>query len=149
MTKATGSKLVLVKLVADDDYKSLESTLAASDISYINVAIANAGNSSGFKSVLETTPDDVRYDFEANTVGPLKLFQSIWPLLELGLKNSGSVEGKFIVMSSSVGSIAGQEQEAFPSTAYGMSKAALNYLAKKISVEHRDRGLVCGVLHPG
>ncbi len=52
-------------------------------------------------------------------------------------------------MSSSVGSIAGQETESFPSTAYGMSKAAANWLAKKASIEFRGEGLVVGVLHPG
>ena len=141
--------MVLVKLVTDADYEDLKSTLAGQGITYVNIVIANAGNSSGFKSVLETTADDVQYDFEVNTLGPLKLFQAAWPLLERGLQASTSADGKFIVMSSSVGSIAGQQQEAFPSTAYGMSKAALNYLAKKISIELKDVGLVGGILHPG
>lgn len=85
----------------------------------------------------------MRYDFEVNTVGTVKLFKSTWPLLRDGDAK------KFIVVSSSVGSIAALEQESFPGTAYGISKAALNWFAKKVSVEMKDEGLLVGIVHPG
>lgn len=48
-----------------------------------------------------------------------------------------------------MGSIAGLDEENFPSLAYGMSKAAANYLAKKISVDFKEQGLKVGIIHPG
>ena len=56
---------------------------------------------------------------------------------------------KFILITSSVGSIASLPHENLPSTAYGMSKAAANWFAKKVSVEFAERGLVVGIFHPG
>ena len=92
---------------------------------------------------MDTKVEDVRYDFEVNTVGTVKLFKSTWPLLRDGDAK------KFIVVSSSVGSIAALEQESFPGTAYGISKAALNWFAKKVSVEMKGEGLLVGIVHPG
>lgn len=34
-------------------------------------------------------------------------------------------------------------------TSYGMSKAAANWLARKISFEFRDKELMIGIVHPG
>jgi norsolorinic acid ketoreductase len=73
----------------------------------------------------------------------VKLFQATWPLLET------STVKKFVMVSSSVGSIASLGMESFPSTAYGMSKAAVNWFGKKLSVEFKEKGLVVGVVHPG
>lgn len=53
-----------------------------------------------------------------------------------------------MLMSSSVGSIGSLEEEGFPSTAYGMSKAAANWWGRLVW-SLRIGGLVVGVLHPG
>lgn len=75
----------------------------------------------------------------------MKLFRATWPLLE------GSARGKkkFVLISSSVGSIGSLGEESFPSMAYGMSKAAANWFAKKLSVEFKEQGLLVGIVHPG
>ena len=42
---------------------------------------------------------------------------------------------KFVTMGSTVGSIAGIEALSMPNAAYGTSKAALNYVTRKVHVE--------------
>jgi NAD(P)-dependent dehydrogenase (short-subunit alcohol dehydrogenase family) len=56
--------------------------------------------------------------------------------------------GKFVYVSSTLGSIGILDQESMPGVAYGMSKAAGNWFVKKVSVELKGQ-VVAGVLHPG
>ncbi|SPQ25537.1 9e8016d4-0dd3-4ae3-af2d-b2f82353f430 [Thermothielavioides terrestris] len=120
----------------------------------LDVVIANAGSSAAFRDVLGTDPGaDMVRDFEVNAVGPAKLFRAVWPLLERASaagtaegqgegeghnKQAGKEEGKevggvgkFVLVSSSLGSIGLLDQESLPGVAYGMSKAAANWWAKK------------------
>jgi NAD(P)-dependent dehydrogenase (short-subunit alcohol dehydrogenase family) len=85
------------------------------------------------------------YDFEVNAVGTAELFRVCWPLLERSEKEIK----KFVMVSSSVGSIGTLAEENFPATAYGMSKAAANWWARKVSLDFRENGLAVGILHPG
>ncbi|EJT75668.1 hypothetical protein GGTG_05600 [Gaeumannomyces tritici R3-111a-1] len=135
----------------------LATLAAAAGVSRVDVVVANAGGSSGYKTVLDTEPADAAHDFAVNAVGPLRLFRAAWPLLMLSAAGGGGGGGdataaagaKFVYMTSSVGSIAGQREESFPSTAYGMSKAAANWLLVKIGVELGPSGLSVMALHPG
>ena len=145
----------------DTGIATLPQRLEANGITHLDVVVANAGGSSGFKDILSTVdPEkDLLYDFRVNAVLPLKLFQAVCPLLfsssaparagghDAGTNSNGKT--KWIYITSSVGSIGGLEQESFPSTAYGMSKAAGNWLARKLAVEFAGRGLLVGVVHPG
>ncbi|KAK0636498.1 hypothetical protein B0T17DRAFT_83086 [Bombardia bombarda] len=151
----------IVPVLLDEQVPALSSAtlpgrlLAEHGIARLDVVIANAGGSSGFKSILETDMDqDLLYDFSVNAVGPAKLFRAVWPLLLLPSSAAGgseTVKGgkKFVLVTSSVGSIGALEEESMPTTAYGMSKAAANWFARKLSVEFRDRGLLVGIVHPG
>jgi NAD(P)-dependent dehydrogenase (short-subunit alcohol dehydrogenase family) len=56
--------------------------------------------------------------------------------------------GKFVYVSSTLGSIGILDQESLPGVAYGMSKAAANWFVKKVSVELKGQ-VVAGVVHPG
>jgi norsolorinic acid ketoreductase len=81
--------------------------------------------------------------FNINVVAPLLLFQATQPLL---LK---SVNGppKFVTISSGAGSISGVEALKVENTAYGSSKAALNFVTRRIHVE--NPGIVAFPLNPG
>jgi NAD(P)-dependent dehydrogenase (short-subunit alcohol dehydrogenase family) len=133
---------------------SLPARLAAEhDITHLDVVIANAGTSSAFEGVLSsaggtgTDPGEAMLrDFEVNAVGPARLFNAVWPLLD-SHREEGK-EKKFVFISSSLGSIGALEQENLPGVSYGMSKAAANWWAKKVSVELKGRLLV-GIIHPG
>ena len=139
------SKLVVLALLDEDPkfgYDTLRHRLEAIS-QRIDVVIANAGTTPAMKGVLDTPVDDLGHCFAVNSVGPFKLFKASWPFLER------SDDRKFVLISSSMGSIAGLDEEDMPGLAYGMSKAAANYLAKKISVGFKDKGLAVGIIHPG
>ncbi|KAK4240522.1 hypothetical protein C8A03DRAFT_13169 [Achaetomium macrosporum] len=121
---------------------SLPDRLAAEHgITHLDVVIANAGTSSSFEGVLSpsTTGTDpgegMLRDFEVNAVGPARLFRAVWPLLDGHREGEDGEqkrkEKKFVLMSSSLGSIGALEQENLPGVSYGMSKAAANWWAKK------------------
>lgn len=110
---------------------------------YVDVVIANAGISNYYGSAVTTPIKEVRDHYEVNVLGPLILFQAFYPLL----KKSKSGVPKFVVISSALGSIG--SMEPIPATAYGASKAAVNYVTKKIHQEHEKDGLIAFPLHPG
>lgn len=146
-----GSKLIVLPLdasVPDIGHDSLHDRLVAENIACLDVVISNAGTSSGFKSVLDTTGDDLRYDFDVNSVGTLDLFKATWPLLAKSDSNDAEKK-KFVLITSSIGSIACLDEENFLGASYGMSKVAANWLAKKLSIEFRGDGLKVGIVHPG
>ncbi|PFH55895.1 hypothetical protein XA68_17434 [Ophiocordyceps unilateralis] len=146
---AAGSRLVVVPLDAnreDVGHETLRRRLGDNDVGRLDVIVANAA-APALGSVLQTEATVARHCLEVNSIGLLRLFQACWPLLERSDPARGGK--KFVLVTSSIASIQGLETEDFPLTAYGMSKAAANWLAKKISVEFRDNGLMVGVIHPG
>lgn len=156
---APGSKVI--PFLLDEAVPEISSaTLAARlevehGITSLNVVIANAGGSSGFYDVKGTDVEGMRFDFEVNCLGPVKLFAAVWPLLE-AQPSKEKKEGeekkkvrKFAVVSSAIGSIGVTMQEVAPGVAYGTSKAAVNYFCVRVAREFAERGLLVSVLHPG
>ncbi|KAK0750900.1 hypothetical protein B0T18DRAFT_319519, partial [Schizothecium vesticola] len=135
-------------LLLDDARPAIASaTLAARlaaehDITRLDVVVANAGASSGFRDVLELqdVEGELVHDFVANAVGPVKLFRGVWPLLKEG------GERKFVLVSSVMGSIGGLGEEMLPGLA---CKAAANFFARKLGLGFKGEGLLVGVVHPG
>lgn len=103
-----------------------------------DVLIANAGMASSLCPSLSTTAEDLQEHFAVNATAPLMLFQALWPLMK-DAKNP-----KFIPISSSVGGITVSE---LPGGAYGPSKAALNWITRRLHMELED--LVSVAVHPG
>jgi norsolorinic acid ketoreductase len=142
----TGSQIHVLTLdsaTAASGFPSLAADLAGVGVDRLDVVIANAGTTAGFPPTLEARSTEPRDDFVVNALAPLELFRATWPLL----KKDG--QKKFVLITSSVGSIKLQETEPFPSVSYGMSKAAVNWMGKKISVEFKKDGLKVGLIHPG
>jgi norsolorinic acid ketoreductase len=75
---------------------------------------------------LQTPAHVVRDQLEVNAVRPLNLIQTFFPLLEK------SAEPKFLVPTSSIGSIGDMESFPVPFFGCGLSKAAANYLVCKV-----------------
>jgi NAD(P)-dependent dehydrogenase (short-subunit alcohol dehydrogenase family) len=76
---------------------------------------------------------------QINTVSTLVLFKACF-----GLLKASTSAPKFVVMSSVAGSIAREgsfTQGAVYNAPYGMTKAAVNYLARKLHTEHAADGL--------
>ena len=114
---------------------------ASSGVDYIDVLICNAGYTDAMTPSLTTSAASLRSAFEVNAIGPLMTFQGLWPLLQK------STSPKFILMTSSLGSISAQEP--VPSGGYGPSKAAADWIAKSLHLQMAEQGLVSVAIHPG
>lgn len=108
-------------------------------VDHIDVLVCNAGYFTTMSPVLETTGDELRSHFDINTLGPLATVQGLWPLMQK------SAQPKFLLISSSVGSIG--MMEPMPGGAYGPSKAAANWIAK--ALHQQVPQLVSVAVHPG
>jgi norsolorinic acid ketoreductase len=138
-----GSKLLIVPFTLSlsslaTATASLLAVIAENRIKKIDNLILTAGTGSSFRPILSTTMAEMQEHFEANTLLPIHLFQTLFPLL--------SPTAKVILISSSLGSIAGMEGAA-PSLAYGVSKAGANYFVRKVHFE--SEGIVAVAVHPG
>jgi NAD(P)-dependent dehydrogenase (short-subunit alcohol dehydrogenase family) len=68
---------------------------------------------------------------QINTIGPLVLFQATYPLLKASTSSP-----KFVLISSRAGSIAFGTKFPIDMLPYGASKAAANFLARKLHYEN-------------
>ncbi|PRP74609.1 short chain dehydrogenase (predicted) [Planoprotostelium fungivorum] len=110
----------------------------------LDYVIANAGIAYSNSRLKDVTLEDVNDHFQVNVVGVLVLFQAVLPLL---LKRQTRV---FEAISSAVASNTNAALFVpFNNGSYSLSKAALNYLVRRISVEHAEENLVAFTVHPG
>jgi NAD(P)-dependent dehydrogenase (short-subunit alcohol dehydrogenase family) len=140
--------------------KSIDEATAG-EITHVDVLICNAGYADSMRPVLETTAAQMREHFDINTIGPLMTFQALWPYMQQDARSrkdnttaaaaaaaaAAAVPAKFILISSSVGSIG--MMEPLPGGAYGPSKAAANWIAKAIHEQYSEQGIVSVAIHPG
>jgi nucleoside-diphosphate-sugar epimerase len=82
-------------------------------------------------TALETTANDLRAHVEVNVIGTLVLFQATYAPLK-----ASTTSPKFIPISASTGSIEYGTRIPIKTLSYGLSKAAENYLARKIHSEN-------------
>lgn len=127
-TPAEGSKLLLVHIesTSPEDPKKAATAVEAAGIDHVDIIIANAGASPFPVLPIETIPnEDLVWAFQANAAGPLGLFQAFRHLLQK------SVSPKWASISSAGGSISlVGPMKSYIVTAYGMSKAAQNYMTQ-------------------
>lgn len=114
----------------------------ASELPAIDLLINNAGyygpKGYGFGN---TDIEEWRQVFEINTIAPLKLVESFYPLLQKGKAK------KIACISSKVGSMT--ENTSGGGYIYRSSKAALNSVVKSLSNDLTDGGFTVLALHPG
>lgn len=108
----------------------------------LDVLIANAG----VQGPRGMTPEMVDRDswFETlavNTIAPLALAGVLRRNLEKGKQK------KVVAISSRLGSIGSNDSGGL--YVYRSAKAALNAAWKSLSIDWRDAGMICAVLHPG
>lgn len=146
IAKGPGSSLITIKL---DSTSAVDAASALSElqtkyrITQIDVVTANAGIADYYGSAADTPTAELQAHLAVNTVGVLMLFQAVWRLLK-------SAEGswpKFVVLSSSVASISSADKIPLAATAYGASKAATNYIVRKIHQE--NEWLIAFPVNPG
>ncbi|GAD91610.1 hypothetical protein SMAC_12125 [Paecilomyces variotii No. 5] len=142
---ATGSKLHLVSFesTSSTDVKKAVKQIEAAGISHIDLVIANSGISPDPTPIPSLDMNDVITAFHVNTGGPLILFQAVRHLLENSKRSP-----KWVSMSSAAGSIGQLEMiGAAIVTAYGMSKAAMNWLT--VAIHNTEQWLTAFAIHPG
>ena len=139
-----GSKLILVKIDSTSDtdpQDAVKHLKIKENINHIDCVIANSGIVNDYTPVTDVPIQAMKEHFNVNTLGPLLLFQATWPLLQ------AAKQPKFVVISTLVASIGGMGELPMRPTAYGSSKAAVNYVTSLIHFEHE--GLIAFPLHPG
>ncbi|KAF8970814.1 NAD(P)-binding protein [Flammula alnicola] len=107
----------------------------------VDVVVANAGISTYLGSAAETPIETFREHFEVNVTGVLILFQAVYDLLK------ASASPKFVPITSGIASLTAYISLPIGNAAYGVSKAGLNWLSRKIHFE--NEWLTCFPLAPG
>lgn len=141
---ANDSKLIVVKINSDsvtDPFTAVSSLLTDYNIPAIDVVIANAAIVKPPAPTATASVEDFQESFQVNAMAPLLLFQATWPLLQK------SQAPKFIGISTCLATIGKMEEWKWPTVTYGVSKAAMNYIVRKMHFENED--LVAFAVHPG
>jgi len=139
-----GSELILVKLdsaIETDASEAVHSLLLKHSIQRLDLVIANAGISAYFGKAAVTPAKEMFEHFRINTVAPLLLFQGTISLLNV------AETPRFVVISSGAGSLSGVENLPVENTAYGTSKAGLNFVTRRIHYENPS--LIAFSINPG
>ncbi|KAK9481238.1 hypothetical protein V1514DRAFT_323320 [Lipomyces japonicus] len=139
---STNSNVHVVTL----DVTSKKSALAAADqvrriTDGVDVLIVNAGFSDSYASFADVSEETLEQHWRINVLGAVFTYQAFYPLLQ-------ARPTKKIVFTSSVAGSIGSILPVSVS-AYGHSKAALNYTARAISVELKDQGFTVIAYNPG
>ncbi|RDW92344.1 hypothetical protein BP5796_01738 [Coleophoma crateriformis] len=140
-----GSKVILVKLDSSSETDALSAIKTIErehHITQLDIVIANAGISNYFGPAAATPSEQMFAHFRVNTVAPLLLFQACASLLR-----AAGPDAKFVVISSGAGSLSGVEKLKVENTAYGASKAAVNFVTRRIHAENPD--LIAFPINPG
>ena len=135
--------LSIFKLDVSDSQSVLEFAQSVlQQTNQVDVLVNNAGRMDGrWQTIGEVDPDLSLEVLNVNTIGPLRVTQALWPLLE---KTSNS---KVANISSLMGSI--DDCLSGRSYAYRTSKTGLNMITKILSVEGRDTDVSVSCYHPG
>lgn len=144
LQKGERSRIIIVELVADDPHsaeKAATEIRTQHQIDHLDIAVANAGICDHWGPIVEAAEHDVTSHFEVNTLGPLRLFKAMAPMLQKAR------DPKFIYISTLLASIGGIGKMFTLTGPYGMSKAAGNYLVRKIHAE--DERLITLAVDPG
>ena len=132
---AASGVLVVEADVADRDSVEAMIGRTVEKFGRLDVLVNNAGLGLSGR-IAELRPEDLRYVFEVNTIGPLNCVQAALPHMGGG--------GRIINVSSVVG------KRAIPKVGgYCSTKFALNALSDSLRVEVADRGVSVTSVYPG
>lgn len=126
-----------------DDEKTFETAKAEvlKITDSIDVFINNAGICNAHEKVLDTTKEEFLSHFYTNALGPFFLLRTFHDLVKKGSQK------KVIFVSSSAGTIS--VDPTYVTSAYGLSKAALNFGVRQIARDLSEEGFTVVAVHPG
>ncbi|KAJ3012833.1 hypothetical protein HKX48_006064 [Thoreauomyces humboldtii] len=149
LAKKHHPKIHVIKLesTSESDARTAADEIVKIHPTGLDVVVVSAGVYAS-SPVLTQSVREFRDVLDVNVGGPLIAFQAFWPLLKLEVRASTTMR-KFVVVSSEDGSIEVSAGNIPGGTAYGTSKAAVNYLVRSIHGEHKKEGIVAWAIHPG
>ncbi|KEF55194.1 uncharacterized protein A1O9_08848 [Exophiala aquamarina CBS 119918] len=150
LAKAEHARVIVLAYEAMDPDSAATAIATAQHthgVDHIDILIANAGGMSWRGPTVSVPASEIHNAISLNTLSPLHLFRAAVHLLRAP---SPSRDGpaKFFAISSGTSSISLLPTMPYATTVpYGLSKAALNYLIRKLSTEYTD--IVIELLTPG
>ena len=124
-----------VDVTSDDSVSHLVRRLDGQSIDWV---LNNAGILTR-ETLEQMDMDAVRWQFEVNAMGPLRICHALLPQMGRG--------SKIGIVTSRMGSIA--DNTSGSRYGYRMSKAAVNMAGVSLAHDVRDRGIAVALLHPG
>ncbi|KAK6462840.1 hypothetical protein DFJ63DRAFT_323078 [Scheffersomyces coipomensis] len=148
VSKATAlkelSKNVIVFSLDLGSQKSIDaipSELEKIKIDTIDVFVSNAAIADAYLTVLDCPKDKWLEHYEINVLAPISIFQKVYKAV------ANSTTKKAVFISSTVGSLT--RYVPTPMSAYGQSKAALNFSVIELSAELKSEGFTIAAISPG
>ncbi|KAF9448121.1 NAD(P)-binding protein [Macrolepiota fuliginosa MF-IS2] len=126
---------------ADEASNKAAAKIVGDKFGRVDTVLGVAGISNFMGTAEETSADSMNEHYKINVTGILVLYQAFAPLLRK------SENPKFVPFSSSSASLTVYIDLPAGYTCYGASKAAMNYLARKIHYE--NEWITCFPLSPG
>ncbi len=122
-------------VASDEDVGRLSETVGQTRI---DLLLLNAGVLS-HESLEDLNFDRMRYQFEVNSLGPLRITKALLPNLGAG--------SKIAIITSRMGSI--DDNTSGGRYGYRMSKAAVNMAGVSLACDLKPRQIAVGIIHPG
>ena len=141
---ASGSRLVVVKIdseVPGNAKTAVAEVQSQHNISKLDIVIANAGIAEHYAPAATTSLEQMSRHYAINVIAPVALFQAVLPLLQ---KSSNP---KFVGISTGAASLKAIGDIPLMTTAYGSSKASLNFVLRKMHFEHEN--IIIYPINPG
>ena len=145
LPRASTSSLIVVEISSTSETDAGEVVKELETVHHIeafDVVIASAGIAKLYPRVEDAQTSDLLEHYQVNVIGTIRLFRAVLPLLKKSHQTP-----KFITVGSAAGSIGAQENAPIPNAVYGPSKAALNWITRKIHLENED--MIAFPIHPG
>ncbi|TRM61124.1 hypothetical protein BD626DRAFT_406229 [Schizophyllum amplum] len=141
VVSAYPDRVHIIKVVSADQQNNDEAVQEIKKVAgRLDVVIANAAIDVPKRS-LDTSPEEMIDHFNVNVNGPLVLFQAAYEVLR------ASKSPKFVSVSSIVGSVTVAPEFPTNQMAYGVSKASLNWVTRKLHTDNPDMTIF--PIHPG
>lgn len=134
-------KIITLDNASEESIAQLDGQLTRVAPEGLDTVILNAGIMQAPFKVSEAPRDVWLKHYVTNVLGPIEVYKVAYPHL---LKKSTR---QLVFISSVLGSIT--NYIPFSSSAYGQSKAALNYTIKELSFELKDDKATVLAIHPG
>ncbi|XP_072024633.1 C-signal-like [Amphiura filiformis] len=117
----------------------------------LNVLFNNAGILTNRK-FHEVTAEEMRKDYEVDTIGPLMLTKAFYPLLKKAadssqVKGLSCTRAAVLNMTSGLGLINSNTSGGF--YPYRPAKIALNMITKSMSIDFKSDGIMAVIIDPG